>query len=68
MCLINIDQLVKWLGYESGQVKRAEHWLQDNRVPYLIGKGGLPCTTLEAINTKLIGDNAIKNINDSIEF
>ena len=50
-------------GYKTAG--RVESWLQDNHVPYFIGKKGKVFTTIDKINDALDG---VKQHSESIEF
>ena len=50
-------------GYKTAA--RVESWLQDNHVPYFIGKKGKVFTTIDKINDALDG---VKKHTESIEF
>ena len=65
MSLLSTPELIKWIGYEPGQVRRLERWLIQQGIPYFPGKGGDPITTTEAINAKLIGSGVTR---EEIEF
>lgn len=68
MSLVHIDDLVRWLGYNQNQVKRATRWLIENNIPYFSGKDGVPCTTLEAINSKLVSARPANDDSGNINF
>jgi len=51
--LLQQDDLARYSGYE----RRLDiiKWLKQNHIPFHLGKGGEPCTTLAALNHSLIG-------------
>ncbi|WP_319557945.1 DUF4224 domain-containing protein [Thiomicrorhabdus sp.] len=54
--LISFALLKKWLGYENKAA--VVRWLNDKGISYEIGRNGEPITTKEAINKRLLGEQA----------
>jgi len=50
--LIAEEQLKEWLGYDSRA--KIQKLLKEKRIPYIEGKEGRICTTIEAINSQLL--------------
>lgn len=63
--LVTEAQLMEWLGYQ----RRAdvEEFLRGQGVPILYGRGGRLCTTLEAINKTVLGEEIRQRL-EAIEF
>ena len=55
--LVTEDALKEWTGLKYPA--EIELWLNKNKIAYLKGKGKRICTTLQAINRILIGDNQL---------
>ena len=52
--LISYQQLKGYL--DCGTEKRVVRWLTQNRVAWWRDANGKPCTTLHAINARLVGE------------
>jgi len=65
--LINVDQLKDLTGYSrSGDVI---NWLERHQIPYFIGAGGNPVTTLDALNARLLNTGALQSVEtETIDF
>lgn len=51
---LTLADLKKWTGYErQADVVR---WLDSHGIPWWKGRGDQVCTTIEAINSRLVGD------------
>ncbi|MCA9422927.1 MAG: hypothetical protein KC592_18050 [Nitrospira sp.] len=54
--LLSIEDLKEWTGYQRTQdVKR---WLAERDIKWWNGKDHQPCTTIQAINDKLIDSHS----------
>ena len=61
--LVTEEDLKKWTGLRYPA--EIELWLNRNKITYLKGKGKRLCTTLQAINQILIGNNYLV---DELDF
>ena len=52
--LVEHDQIAKWLGYEPGQKARIRDVLDQWGVPYQLGRDGRVCTTVDALNSRIV--------------
>lgn len=52
--LVDFEQLKAWSKFQ--RPTDVIRWLSQHQVPYFVGRDGLPATTLQAINSRLIGN------------
>jgi len=64
--LLSFDELKDWLGYT--RAADVERKLKEFKIPYVYGINGLPVTTMDAVNSALIGDKSSGDTSDQIGF
>ena len=57
--LLDIEALKAWTKYE--RPAHVQRWLDEHGIPYVLGKNGMPCTTLQAINDRLLGKGKVED-------
>jgi hypothetical protein len=50
--LIPETELMEWTGYKRRDA--LTNWLRHHRIPYLLGRDGRVCCTIEAVNMPLL--------------
>jgi hypothetical protein len=52
--LVKHEEVAEWLGYDASQKQRIRDTLDQWGVPYRLGKDGRVCTTVAALNSRIV--------------